>query len=169
MQTGRFNSVDEGFGLGNSSRMNKAPHGATNDLERILDLTGRFEAARATDPALKDVEIQDLLRLVKGKRAIIACTFAGRPAVMRMFLEDDPALSRREWEELDRIWPVMSDGPYRVVEPLHHSPSHNLLLVERAEGTPLFLAKDAEDTTLPPMGLVNGHVSGSFAHLIDRT
>lgn len=117
--------------------MNKDASTAAENLEQILDLTGRFDAARKTDPALEDVEIQDLLRLVKGKRAIIACTFADRPAVMRMFLEDDPALSRREWEELTRIRPVMSDGPYRVAAPIYHSEAHNLLVVERAEGTPL--------------------------------
>ena len=38
----------------------------------------------------------------------------------------------------------------------------------RAEGTPLFTASDAEGTALPPMGLIRGRVSGSFAHLIDR-
>ena len=38
----------------------------------------------------------------------------------------------------------------------------------RAEGTALFEATDAEGATLPPMGLINGRVSGSFAHLIDR-
>lgn len=38
----------------------------------------------------------------------------------------------------------------------------------RTEGTALFDATDAEGNALPPMGLVNGHVSGSFAHLIDR-
>lgn len=37
-----------------------------------------------------------------------------------------------------------------------------------ARGTPLFEAKDAEGTALGPVGLVNGRVSGSFAHLIDR-
>lgn len=37
-----------------------------------------------------------------------------------------------------------------------------------ASGTPLFDAADAEGTALPPMGLVRGHISGSFAHLIDR-
>lgn len=36
----------------------------------------------------------------------------------------------------------------------------------RAEGQPLFVAQDAEGTELGPMGLVNGSVSGSFAHLI---
>jgi len=35
-----------------------------------------------------------------------------------------------------------------------------------ASGTPLFRAADAEGTELPPMGLVSGPVSGSFAHLI---
>lgn len=37
-----------------------------------------------------------------------------------------------------------------------------------AHGIPLFTASDAEDTPLPPMGLIKGRVSGSFAHLIDR-
>ncbi|UWQ13135.1 cobyrinate a,c-diamide synthase [Aliiroseovarius sp. M344] len=37
-----------------------------------------------------------------------------------------------------------------------------------ASGTPLFDATDAEGNALQAMGLVNGHVSGSFAHLIDR-
>jgi len=38
----------------------------------------------------------------------------------------------------------------------------------RAEGAPLFDAKDAEGTALPPMGLRVGRVCGSFAHVIDR-
>lgn len=37
----------------------------------------------------------------------------------------------------------------------------------RADGTPLFDAQDAEGNTLPPMGLIEGRVSGSFAHVID--
>lgn len=38
----------------------------------------------------------------------------------------------------------------------------------RADGTPLFAARDAEGAALPPMGLRAGGVCGSFAHLIDR-
>lgn len=38
----------------------------------------------------------------------------------------------------------------------------------RAKGTPLFEACDAEGNTLPHMGLINGKVAGSFAHIIDR-
>ncbi len=37
----------------------------------------------------------------------------------------------------------------------------------RAEGAPLFTARDAEGNDLPDMGLVEGRVSGSFAHVID--
>ncbi|MEM6624507.1 MAG: cobyrinate a,c-diamide synthase [Pseudomonadota bacterium] len=36
----------------------------------------------------------------------------------------------------------------------------------KAEGSPLFQAKDAEGTVLPPMGLRQGRVMGSFAHVI---
>jgi len=39
---------------------------------------------------------------------------------------------------------------------------------ERAEGTPLFRARDTEGRDLGPMGLRRGHVSGSFAHVIDE-
>jgi cobyrinic acid a,c-diamide synthase len=35
-----------------------------------------------------------------------------------------------------------------------------------AEGTPLFDAEDAEGAPLPPMGLIEGRVAGSFAHII---
>lgn len=38
----------------------------------------------------------------------------------------------------------------------------------RAEGEPLFAASDGWGAALAPMGLVNGPVCGSFAHLIDR-
>ncbi|NBT31526.1 MAG: cobyrinate a,c-diamide synthase [Rhodobacteraceae bacterium] len=37
-----------------------------------------------------------------------------------------------------------------------------------AVGTPLFTATDAEGTRLAPMGLIDGLVSGSFGHIIDR-
>ncbi|MEY1555624.1 cobyrinate a,c-diamide synthase [Yoonia sp. R2331] len=39
----------------------------------------------------------------------------------------------------------------------------------RAEGTPLFDAFDAEGTALGPMGLQEGRVSGSFAHIVSGT
>ncbi|MEM9583210.1 MAG: cobyrinate a,c-diamide synthase [Pseudomonadota bacterium] len=38
----------------------------------------------------------------------------------------------------------------------------------KADGPPLFTAKDAEEKNLPPMGLRQGRVCGSFAHLIER-
>ena len=38
----------------------------------------------------------------------------------------------------------------------------------KAEGTALFDAEDAEGNALPPMGLIEGRVQGSFAHIIDQ-
>ena len=38
----------------------------------------------------------------------------------------------------------------------------------KQQGNPLFSARDAEGNTLADMGLVRGHVSGSFAHVLDR-
>jgi len=39
----------------------------------------------------------------------------------------------------------------------------------KATGAPLFKAKNAEGDSLEDMGLCHGNVSGSFAHVIDRT
>lgn len=39
---------------------------------------------------------------------------------------------------------------------------------QATEGQPLFTASNAEGDTLTPMGLIEGQVSGSYAHLIDR-
>lgn len=44
----------------------------------------------------------------------------------------------------------------------HYSTTHS------AQGTALFAAKDAEGKALAPMGLIQGRVSGSYAHIIDR-
>lgn len=38
----------------------------------------------------------------------------------------------------------------------------------RAQGAPLYAATDAEGNTLPDMGLSQGRVHGSFAHVIDK-
>ncbi|MCB1336502.1 MAG: cobyrinate a,c-diamide synthase [Maritimibacter sp.] len=38
----------------------------------------------------------------------------------------------------------------------------------KASGTPLFAAQDAEGAALPDQGLIDGRVSGSFLHLIER-
>lgn len=57
------------------------------------------------------------------------------------------------------------DGPFRGAWAGHEFHYASTL---RAEGPPLFAARDAEGTALPDMGLRMGRVSGSFAHLIER-
>ena len=58
-----------------------------------------------------------------------------------------------------------TDGPFRGAWKGHE---FHYATTIRASGTPLFQIKDAEGNALPPMGLISGRVSGSFAHLIDR-
>lgn len=57
------------------------------------------------------------------------------------------------------------DGPFKGTWNAHEFHYATIL---RAEGTPLFEATDAEGQTLVPMGLIQGNVSGSYAHLIDK-
>lgn len=57
-----------------------------------------------------------------------------------------------------------TDGPFQGVWKGHEFHYATTL---RAEGTPLFQANDAEGNALPPMGLIQNNVSGSFAHIID--
>ncbi|MEL7000339.1 MAG: cobyrinate a,c-diamide synthase, partial [Pseudomonadota bacterium] len=62
---------------------------------------------------------------------------------------------------------------YRLLEPLAGPWTHPLAAHEfhystvlRAEGEPLFRAKDSAGVALPEMGLVRGTVMGSYAHII---
>ncbi|MEO0487681.1 MAG: cobyrinate a,c-diamide synthase [Pseudomonadota bacterium] len=54
-------------------------------------------------------------------------------------------------------------GPFAGTHAAHE---FHYSTVTREEGTPLFTATDADDTPLPPMGLIQGRVSGSYAHII---
>jgi cobyrinic acid a,c-diamide synthase len=53
------------------------------------------------------------------------------------------------------------DGPLMAHE-FHYA------TILKADGKPLFEARDAEGNALAPMGLVDGRICGSFAHVIDR-
>ncbi|WP_338551127.1 cobyrinate a,c-diamide synthase [Roseovarius phycicola] len=55
-------------------------------------------------------------------------------------------------------------GPFRGRYTAHEFHYASTL---KAQGTPLFSATDAEGTALPDMGLSQGRVHGSFAHIID--
>ncbi len=107
------------------------------DLDAMMDLTARFDAARADDPAMSGAHLDEMLRFIPGHRAILSGTFQGHNAVFRMFLQPDTRNPGREWAELTRIWPAMKDGPYRTAQPLHHCEAHHLLVIEAVTGTPL--------------------------------
>ena len=107
------------------------------DPETLLALQERFEAARAACPELAGAEVNEVLRVVPGKRAIMAGTLDGRGAVFRMFEPNQGDMTTREWREMTRIWPFMNSGAYRVPEPLLHVPEHGLLVIEHVSGQPL--------------------------------
>ncbi|WP_253196148.1 phosphotransferase [Roseovarius sp. PS-C2] len=108
------------------------------DMEALWALAERFEAARADDPALAGAGMDDMLRLVPGQRAVCRGHIDGRPCVWRFFLDGHDTAAAREWAELQRIWPEMNKGPFRVVEPLYFSPEHGMIAVQEVEGKPLF-------------------------------
>ena len=56
------------------------------DLDTLIALTARIEAARADDPALAACEPGELLRHVPGKRALLRCRLGDRAAIMRLGL-----------------------------------------------------------------------------------
>ena len=107
------------------------------DLDALEEIAGRFEAARAADPALADADLKDLIRLVPGKRAVIRGRFRNRDCVWRMFMDPLDDVSSREWAELQRVWPEMQGKRFRVAEPLYHNADHRLLAMEEVPGTPL--------------------------------
>lgn len=107
------------------------------DLEAVGGLAQRFEAARSADPALTGADLEEILRLVPDQRAVCRGRLDERACIWRIFLSGQEPTATREWDELQRIWPEMSTGRYRVCEPLYHSAQHGMIAVEELPGTPL--------------------------------
>lgn len=107
------------------------------DLEAVTTLADRFEAARTTEAALDRADLSEILRLVPGQRAVCRGHVGGLACIWRIFQSGQEAAATREWNELQRIWPEMSTGRYRVCEPLYYSAEHGMIAVEDLPGTPL--------------------------------
>lgn len=108
------------------------------DLEAMAALMERIETAAGDAPQLAQLDLDEVLRFVARKRAIFSGRFEGVPAIARFYFDEPRPYSRRDWAELQRVWPYMSQGPYRVHEPLFHWPDLGLIVVRRATGTPMF-------------------------------
>ncbi len=107
------------------------------DLEAITALMAQVRNAVATAPELDHLELDEVLRFVDGKRSIFTGTYKDIPAIARFYLEEPSAYVRRDWAELQRVRPYMTDPPYRVNEPLYHLPELGLLVVRRDDGQPM--------------------------------
>lgn len=103
----------------------------------MIDLVTRFEAACDEDDTLQTAEMDELLRLVPGRRGILSGMWQGRRVVFRLFLQPDSPAPARAWAEMIRVWPQMQTPPCCIAEPLHYSADHQLLVIAHAQGTPL--------------------------------
>ena len=107
------------------------------ELDRLAMLVARLEDARADDLALDTATFGDVIRHVPGSRLILHGTLDDRAVIFRMGLEEDNAGLARTWAEMRRLWPYMCEGRYRIAEPIHYTPDHDLMVIEAVSGTPL--------------------------------
>lgn len=113
------------------------PTSPLSELDGTMQIVARFERARASDPELSGAELDELLRQVPGKRAVLSGTWQGRPVIFRMHLESGSPAPKREWTEMLRVWTEMQSDRLRIAEPLHFWESSGLLVIEHVPGTPL--------------------------------
>lgn len=107
------------------------------DLEAMATLMERVEEAASDAPELAELDLDEVLRFIDGKRAIFTGTFKGIPTIARFYFDEPRINSKRDWRELERTWPYMSEGRFRVNEPLFHLPDLGLILVRREAGEPM--------------------------------
>ena len=107
------------------------------DLDAMMDVTRRLEAARAADPVLAGAEPVELIRHVAGRRAIVAGRLGGEDVIFRLDLTGEARRTQAEWDEMLRLWPHMAEGRFRIARPIHAAPAHGLLVCERVAGTPM--------------------------------
>lgn len=107
------------------------------DMDAMMDLVQAFETLAAKDARLTGARLDDVIRLVPGKRAILSGVVGERPAIFRFYIEHAEAYAKRDWNELIRTESYMSGGDLRVNAPLVHVPELGLVVVERVGGVPL--------------------------------
>ncbi|WP_422028702.1 hypothetical protein [Roseovarius sp.] len=107
------------------------------DMDAMMALVQSFEALAAKDVRLAGAALEEVLRLVPGKRAILSGRFGKRPAIFRFYIEHAEEYATRDWAELQRTERYMSEGDFQVNRPLAHVPDLGLVVVERVPGQPL--------------------------------
>lgn len=108
--------------------------------EQAVAAMARLNALIDSDPVLAGAQIHEVLRLVPGRRAIIAGQFAGQPAVFRVSLHPDETTAfAKEWQELCRAQPFMCTGTAQIATPLARSEAKDVIVVARAPGDPLLV------------------------------
>ncbi|MGR3699055.1 MAG: phosphotransferase, partial [Roseovarius sp.] len=88
------------------------------DLDALARLDVRLRAVVTRHPEVAGLDLSEVLRIVPGKRAVLAGRLDGRAVVARLVEERCAAALAKEWAELQRIWPHMREGAYRVAEPI---------------------------------------------------
>lgn len=102
-----------------------------------MDVAQAFERLAENDAEMTGARLDEVIRLIPGKRGIFAGRFGGQRAIFRFYLDHPQAHAERDWAELQRTYPYMSDGDSRVNAPLCYRPELGLIVVARVEGTPL--------------------------------
>ena len=106
--------------------------------EQAAAAMARLAALALSDAALAGAEAHSILRLVPGRRAIIAGQFKGQPAVFRLSLHpEETAGFPTLWQELLRAQPFMADGDAQIALPLAIAATHEVIVVGHAPGDPL--------------------------------
>ena len=106
--------------------------------EQAAAALARLETLVASDPALDGAKPEEMLRLVPGRRAIIAGRLREQPAVFRLSLHPDETASfAREWQELNRASSYMGSGACQIAAPMALGAGGEVMVVQRAPGHPM--------------------------------
>ncbi len=107
------------------------------DIDVMMRLNARLTAARSEEPRLEYAEPTDLIRDIRGKRAIFRGQLEGRRVIFHMHLKPETGAAQREWDELNRLWPYMATGDLRVPKPICAAPRAGVTVQQDVPGRPL--------------------------------
>ncbi|MCV2892508.1 aminoglycoside phosphotransferase family protein [Lentibacter sp. XHP0401] len=109
--------------------------------EEALAALDRLEHIATIALAGRAHTVEKALHLVPNRHAVFSGTFEGAPVVFRLALSDKAReTSAREWAELSRVWPYMSEPPLTVQQPLFFDEATGLTVTALAKGEGLLTA-----------------------------
>ena len=100
----------------------------------VANIAAQFLTRCQQDPELENVSDIRVLKYKANRHSVLSGCLGTQAVIFRFFPKERIRIAKREWAEMQRIWPYLNDGDCRICRPLYLSADKRILVVENIKG-----------------------------------